>query len=283
MVSTSILGGLLAVVIVISLGLTVAVIDQRATIDQYKNPTNGGTSNSGIRTSAADSFGGWGSVWAAEQVQENTLFVSGSASASADPEKVTIIMSVETESMSALTSQENNAVKMAAVRSAIMAEGIAEDKIETTSYNLDQVREYNSNTRKYEYKGYKTTHTLKVEVDDIDNAGAVIDAGVSGGANDVNSVRFGLTDATISRLRMEALEAAAINARDKADAIGRGLGIGVTRVLSANEGYSYPPVYRNYALDESAAVSGGASSVPTEITPGSISITANVNVVFETA
>ena len=276
MVKTNLLGGIIAVMIVVSLGLTLAVIDQQATIGKYKIPSNGG-----IRTSALDSSGSWGSAWAAE-VQENTLFVSGSAAASADPEKVTIMLSVETDSLSALTSQEENAEKISAVKSAIMAKGIPVDKIETTSYNLDQLREYNSGLRKYDYNGYRTTHTLKIEVTDIDVAGSIIDAGVTAGANNVNSVRFGLTDATMNRLKMEALEAAAINAREKADAIGKGLGISVTRVMSANEGYTYAPSYQNMYAG-SADMASGASGIPTDLTPGSISITANLNVVFETA
>jgi|GEM_PF-861938 len=273
--TNAILGALLAVAVIISLGLGYAVIDQRAMIGDYK------TGSGGIRTYSAQSESGWGSVRAAEEVQENTLFVSGAASASADPEKVTIIMSVETESLSASSSQQDNAQKMATVRGALVSSGIEADSIETVSYTLGQIREYNQATRKYEYKGFKTTHTLKVDVENIDNAGSVIDAGVSAGVNVVNSVSFGLSDETIDELKMQALEAAAKSAREKADAIGRGLGISVTRVLSASEGYAYSPSVSTYNMAGDAAA--GSAAEPTEITPGSISITANVNVVFETA
>lgn len=274
MKTNMILCSLLAVAVVISLGLGLAVMDQRATIDLYK------TGSGGIRTYSAQSEGSWGSVWA-EEVQENTLFVSGAASASADPEKVTIIMSVETESLSASDSQQQNAQKTASVRSALVSAGIGADSIETVSYTLSQIREYNEYSRKYEYKGFKTTHMLKLEVDNIDSAGSLIDTAVASGVNVVNSISFGLSDETIDELRMQALEAAAKNAREKADAIGKGLGISVTRVLSASEGYTYSPSVRTYA-DVEAAV-GGYAAEPTELTPGSISITANVNVVFETA
>ncbi|RLI96974.1 MAG: hypothetical protein DRO99_03625 [Candidatus Aenigmatarchaeota archaeon] len=267
--------GLLTVSVVISLGLGVAVLEQRATINNLGLPSGGG-----IKTYSAESSGSWGSVWAAEEVQENTLFVSGAASASADPEKVTITMSVETDSMSASESQQENAQKTASVRSALASAGIDADSIETVSYTLNQIREYDYDTRKYTFKGFKTTHMIKLEIDDIDSAGSVIDTAVAAGVNIVNSVSFGLSDETMNDLKMQALEAAAKNARDKADAMSRGLGVSVTKVLSASEGYTYSPPVRTYAAvaEESA---GGSHT--TEITPGSISVTAEINVVFETA
>jgi uncharacterized protein YggE len=271
MIETRVFLGLLAVFVVITLALITAVYDQRQTI--YMNPSQGTRISAGL----GESF--FGGVWAAEgEVTDNTLFVSGSATASDNPDKVTILFSVETQDDSALVSQQENAQKTATVRSALMGIGLESDSIETTSYNLAQVREYNPDTRTYVNKGFKTTHSMKVELSDISKAGEVIDTAVSAGTNNINGIYFGLSDSKLNELRMQALESAAENARDRADSIAKGLGVTVNRVMSASESYTPSPVYRNYAVAE-ASVAGADES--TEITPGDVSVTATVSVVFE--
>ena len=265
--------GISAVFVVIILALTVAVHDQRQSI--YVNPSSGNKMTTGL----TEAFLG-GSAWA-QEVTDNTLFVSGTSTVSANPDKVTIHFSVETTDDSAKISQQENAQLTSTVRSALIAAGIATDGIETTGYTLSQVREYNPDTRQYEEKGFRTTHSMKVELSDTGRAGEIIDAAVSGGANNINSVSFGLSDSKLSELKLQALEAASGSAREKAAAIADGLGVSVSRVMSVTEGYISSPsvMTRSYAAED--AVMGAA--VPTEITAGSVSVSANVNVVFEIA
>jgi uncharacterized protein YggE len=266
--------GAVAILMIAVASLLVAVDDQRQLI--YLNPS------SGTRISSpAGELASWGGVWAQSDgsLTDNTLYVSGSAVASDNPDKVTIYFSVETQDNSALVSQQQNAQITSAVRSALVAKGIASDSIETTGYSLYQAREYDPDYRKYINQGFKTTHSMKVELSDISRAGEIIDAAVSGGATTVDSVSFGLSDSKLEQLRLSALETAAENARKSADSIADGLGVSIKRVMSASEGYSYTPVTRTYAMEDVA--SGGAAS--TEITPGDISVTSTVNVVFEIA
>ena len=265
--------GAVAVLMIAVASLMVAVNDQRQLI--YLNPSSGARIYSPVGELAS-----WGGVWAQSDgsFTDNTLYVSGSAVASDNPDKVTIHFSVDTQDNSALVSQQQNAQITSAVRSALVAKGIASDSIETTGYRLYQVREYDPDYRRYINQGFKTSHSMKVELSDISRAGEIIDAAVSGGATTMNSVSFGLSDSKLEQLRLSALEAAAEDARKRADSIADGLGVSITRVMSASEGYSYTPVVRSYAMD--VAAEGAAS---TEITPGDISVTSTVNVVFEIA
>jgi uncharacterized protein YggE len=264
------------VLLIVIAGLFYGLGEQREMI--YVNPSGGArlTIPGGM-----ESLGSFGSAMAqVTEISDNTLFVSGSATASDNPDKVTISFSIETESLSALTSQQENARITADVRAALIAKGLDSDSITTTSYYLGQLTEYNSVTRKYESKGFKTTHSIKVELSEISRAGEIIDAAVSAGANRVSSVYFGLSASKTEDLRMDSLKSASENAREKAEAIAEGLGVTITRLISVSEGYSYTPVYRSYAMDATVA-EGGGSSVPTEITPGDISVSSYVNAVFE--
>ena len=259
------------VFVVVTLSLLTAVNEQRRSI--YASQTGGTRLSSG--------FGGSLMPGAlAQEVTDNALFVSGSATASANPDKVTIMLSVETQDDSATKSQQDNADLTAAVRSALSGIGISAESVETTGYSLSQVREYDSQTRTYVNKGFKTVHSMKVELSDTSRAGEVIDAAVSAGANRINGVYFGLSDTKMKELRLQALEAASGNAKEKAESIAKGLGVTVKRVMSASESYGTPqPIYKGYGM-EMAVQSAGAGAA-TEVTPGEVSVTASVSAVFE--
>jgi uncharacterized protein YggE len=274
MVSTRVFLGVVAVFAVVTAGLLAGLNEQRGMI--YLNPSTGARVSTAL-SGGSEFFGG---VFAAEEVTDNTLFVSGSATASDNPDQVTIMFSVETEDASARVSQQENAGITSDVRAALISRGIESEDIETTGYSLYQIREYEPESRKYIDRGFRTTHSMQVEISDIEGAGGIIDAAVLAGANRINGVYFGLSDSKMDELRMAALKAASENARERADAIAEGLGITVTRVMSVSEGYSYAPVARAYA-QEMATV--GDSSVSTEITPGDVQVSATINVVFEIA
>ncbi|MBN1896704.1 MAG: SIMPL domain-containing protein [Candidatus Aenigmarchaeota archaeon] len=272
---TKTLFGFAAVFVVVTLALLTAVNDQRQEL--YANPSQ----ETKLNALFGESF--MPGAWAAEDVTDNTMFVSATASASANPDKVTIYFSVETQDDSALRSQQENAGITTAVRSALTGMGLEADSIETTGYTLSQVREYDYETRKYTNDGFMTIHSMKVELSDTSRAGEVIDAAVSAGVNSVNSVSFGLSDEKMEELRLMALETAAKTSLEKADAMAKGLGVTVSRVMSATEGYSYSPSVNEYRTMDYAMAEGAGVSPSTDVTPGEVSVTASVNVVFEIA
>ncbi len=272
MIPTKVFIAFAAVFVVVTFALLTAVNDQRQAVYLGSRETK-------VVPSLADSF--MGSAWAAEEVTDNTLFVSGSATASASPDKVTIHFSVSTDDESAQVSQQENADISASVRSSLIAKGLEAEDIETTGYSLSELREYDYERRTYIDKGFRTVNSMKIELSDIGKAGEMIDAAVSGGANRITGVYFGLSDSKMQELRLEALKAAGENAVERADSLAEGLGVSVTRLMSATEGYtSVPsPTYRSYAVEDAAMA--GEAAVPTEVTPGDISVTATVSAVFE--
>ncbi|MFH1256873.1 MAG: SIMPL domain-containing protein [Candidatus Diapherotrites archaeon] len=241
-------------------------------LSQGTTSTNEGAvmpASEGVISFAADDSGN----------QKRLLSVSGTITKTAAPDEALIYLSIETLDKSASKSQSDNAVLAGKVMTALKNAGIAEDDIETTSYNLSEDFEYNSTLRKSESVGYRTTNSIQVTVKDLSKTGSVIDAAVQAGANRVSGVTFALSKAVEAQLKTQALQEAAANAKVKAQSIASGLGIGVGQVFSASESSNYVvPMYRNYALD---AVAEGAASAPTPITPGDIEYSATVSVQFE--
>ena len=204
------------------------------------------------------------------------ISVSGTGTVSADPERVDITLGIETESSSAADAEQRNAEIAQKVMDALAAKGLGKDKIETTSFTLQQLTEYDPLTQKNVRKGYQATHMLRVKLADIKTAGDIIDATSLAGANRIDSIQFRLNDDSQKRLQRQALELATKDAADKAQTIASAAGVRIKGLISANEGYVSIPVY-----EKSYGVAAAAAAPATEIVPGQLQVTASVNLVYE--
>lgn len=200
-----------------------------------------------------------------------TITVTGENTINAKPNIVEVYFAVETKASTAQESQSTNSEIAEEVRNALKAEGIAEEEIETISYNV--YPEYEWNNEKYVLTGYKTTHQMKIELQELDKAGNIADTAIQAGANRIDSIQFGLSDSLRETLQKQALKNAGMQAKQKAEQVAQGIGTKITGIKSATESSSYYPVYRDYAV--AAEVKEG-----TVITPGEIQVTAQVQAVF---
>ncbi len=210
---------------------------------------------------------------------EKSIQVSGESTLNVDSDKAEIVLGVETQEKSALDSQQGNAEIMEKVMNALKNNGIKKEDIQTYRYNVEPIRNWNSEKGNYyEIIAYKTTHMVRIKTTDLDNVGKVIDASASAGANVFEGVSFGLTDEKQIEYRNKVLKEASKNARAKADSIADGLGIKIKGVLRASESSYYYPVYRTYDM---VKASGGAMEATTEVSPGMIQVSATVSVSYE--
>jgi len=209
---------------------------------------------------------------------KNTIDVTGTYTTYADPDKVEIYLGLQTDSDDASDSQQQNAAIMQKIRNGLASKGITSTSIQTTQYSLEQIREWDDIKRVYVNKGYRTIHIIKIKLTDINKAGEIVDVAVENGANRVDNIVFGLSDSKTKTMRTQALTEAAKNAREKSDAIASGLGVSITKVIHASEGYiGVTPYYVAKGLAAEAA------AAPTEISPGQIQISASVSVSYEFA
>jgi len=210
-----------------------------------------------------------------------TLSVSGSVTKMVSPDKVDIVLSVETLDKSAQTSQSNNAVIADKVKSTLESFSSVRAEVKTVSYSVNEEFEWNDLTKKSVSIGYRTINQIQVTLNgnDISGAGRVIDAAVTAGANRVSSISFGLSKEKELEIRKTALNEASATAKAKAESIAQGLGISVGKVSSVSESsFYYAPNYANYELAKSA---DAGSSAPTPITAGDVEVNASVAVSFE--
>ena len=153
--------------------------------------------------------------------------------------------------------------------------GIAEKSIQTSNFSITpQYTPYQPNaTEPPRLVGYQVSNMVNVKVDDLKNLGTALDALVSSGANQVNSVDFSIGD---SKALMEAARAAAVkDAMERAQIYAKAAGVTLGRVMSINEGGSEAPrpMYRAMAMVAEAA--------PVPVAAGEQTIIADVTIIFE--
>ena len=91
-----------------------------------------------------------------------------------------------------LAAQKKANEAIAAIREALIADGIAEEDINTDYINIYAMYDYSSGME--ELTSYSANSTLAIRVSDIEKVGEVIDKAFGAGANTFNGISFSATD-----------------------------------------------------------------------------------------
>jgi uncharacterized protein len=216
-------------------------------------------------------------VQSPQDLQRNALSVSGTSELSVAPDKAEVLVSIVTDNMTAKVAQDANRVITNAVMSALKSWGANASDIETDSYTLAKLEEYDSEKAKYIDRGYRLTHTVKVSTKRIDEVGGVVDAAVQAGANGVESITFTLSKDKEKQIRQQAMVAAATAAREKARNLADAAGIELGKAINVQESYYLTPYSFNMKANVMAADSAGSS----QISPSKVQVTSSVQMTYE--
>jgi len=206
--------------------------------------------------------------------EQQTINVNGSGEVSVSPDIANISFSVETNAKTASAAVKENADKTSKVLEALKSQIGEDDKLSTTAYNLSPMYEYNNQTKKSEFTGYKATNTVLVKTYNLKKIGTLIDSAAEAGSNNIRGLTFDSTKR--NDYRREALVKAVKDARATADTVANAAGVKITTIYQISPSYNYPvPVYRDYEVSKMAA-----APPSTPIEAGEITIKASVNMVF---
>ncbi|MEE2676994.1 MAG: SIMPL domain-containing protein [Myxococcota bacterium] len=209
----------------------------------------------------------------ANETDQPTVQVSASGRVQAAPDIVTLNVRVVTENLRSAVAAEENAKTTQAVISALRRAMGKDAEIQTTGYALTPQYEFVKHTSSRRLKGYQARNSVLLRTGDLAGIGRAIDAATDAGANEIDSLVFGLRDDSARRL--EALAAATRNARAKADAIAKALGTRVSRVVSVQESGGFPAPVRMQAQF--------AAKAETPIETGNLELQAQVSMKVELA
>lgn len=207
---------------------------------------------------------------------ERTVTVSGSGTVNLKADTVTFSITVsETKDTTALAQQAANE-KVARVLAVIRNFGIPEDCISTA--NLYFSTAYRWNDGDQIRLGEQVTQTINVKMTDLDNFGKLVD--LLGTINGISLSNVNFIASDYSEAAIKARQLAFQNARDKALVYSTMSNMELGNPVSINDGYDNYSNYRSYVVDAKMATMETAAT-GTEAPAGLLSVTINVNVVFE--
>lgn len=206
---------------------------------------------------------------------EHTITVGGTGKVTVTPDLAHVQLGVVVERPTAKAARDAAAQSMTGVVNAVKALGIADKDIQTTTVSLNPVYNYPNNAAPV-VRGYQLTNQVAVTVRDLTKLSDLLDNAVAAGATSVDGVSFDVADRTA--LEAQAREAAAKDARAKADVYAKTLGLGITGVASVTETVQSPVWYAPQAM--AAAGAATDKSTPTPVQAGSTDVTITVQVSF---
>ncbi|MBS3072802.1 SIMPL domain-containing protein [Candidatus Pacearchaeota archaeon] len=212
--------------------------------------------------------------------QRETVSVSGNSEIMAQPDLVSVYISIETANLSAEDSKNSNSEISEKVIRELKYLGFEDSEIETVQYNIYPDYSYTGSIQKLE--GYKTTNQLKVKTDDFDLTGKIVDAAVDNGAL-INYINFEFSKETENTLKAQAIEEATQDAKLKAEAVAKGADKRLGKLVSVSTNDYYYRPYPLYAMAEGASASDNvfdARKAATQINPQELTVSASVQAVY---
>lgn len=191
------------------------------------------------------------------------------------PDLAIISAGVQTLQPTATGAIEDNATRMERVRAALKRAGVADADIQTSSISLNPEYRYDNNQPPV-LTGYRASNNVSVKFRDLKRTGAILDALVKEGANQINgpTLTIDKPDSAYDEARVRAIA----NGKAKADLYAKALGKRVVRLVSVSEAGASVPPPMPYASD---IVVTGARVAKTEIDPGTQQLQVSVSMSFE--
>lgn len=214
------------------------------------------------------------SLTSIQEEGQRTISLTGVGTAKAKPDRAIFSFTVVTQSSTAKEAQRENAERMNGVVGALKELGLAENQTKTTGYSLYPMWVYPKEGGEPSIVGYTCSNTLEVTLKNLEDIGAVIDAGVSAGANQISSITFTISEGLSRQLELVALEKAVKDAEAKANIIATAAGLELVKPVSISYGSYIPTSVRSYEMANLGA------STPV-LAPEEVSVTVTVNVVYE--
>ncbi|WP_342432263.1 SIMPL domain-containing protein [Neobacillus sp. FSL H8-0543] len=199
------------------------------------------------------------------------MIVTGEGQIAVQPDTASVNLGVITEDKELIPAQQQNSITGTQLINALVSIGIEKNNIKTFDYRIES--DYDYDQGKQIFRGYKVTHILQVNIDDLSTVGNVVDTAVQNGANYIANVQF--TAKSKESYYNQALSMALKNAGEKAKTIANTINVSlfVTPVLVTEGGGTVQP------FESQQTFVKGVSS--TQLEPGQLVIKATVSAEYK--
>jgi len=214
------------------------------------------------------------------QETENSITVSDTGTIYAKPDLAVATASVISEDVTVAAALSANAKKMNAVIAAVKAEGVEENDLKTTSFNISPRYEWRDQTYYYSGErvlvGYEVTQSLEIKIRDLEKVGAIIQKATDEGANEISNLQFTIDEQ--DELKKQAREQAIAKAKSKAEELAKELGLRLVEISSFSE-TGVTPYY--YGLEKASSAIGMGGEAAPEIQTGENKIEVTVYITYK--
>ncbi|MHB8072096.1 MAG: SIMPL domain-containing protein [Candidatus Cryosericum sp.] len=204
------------------------------------------------------------------QRPSRVVAATGTAQKTFVPDIAHLDLGVQTDAPAVQKAQQDNAVTMKNVVTALKAAGVKDEDIQTSNFWVNQNYEYSSGQSVP--TGWRVSNSVTVTADPA-NISSLIDAASKAGANIFNSVTFDVTNR--EELKAGLMKEAVANARAKAQGTLEGTTHTLGEMLAIEADWSRPSIVYP------AAGAGGADTGGAAIETGTNMLSVSVSVRFE--
>ncbi|MEO7964273.1 MAG: SIMPL domain-containing protein [Gemmatimonadaceae bacterium] len=190
------------------------------------------------------------------------LTTSGQGEAKVTPDRASVMVNVQTRALTAAAAAADNATRTRAVLDAIGKLGLAKDQLSTEGYSVYPEMRYDKDGGSPKVAAYVVTNTVRAETKRPEQAGAIVDAALTAGANMINGLSFYAS--SIDEARRQAITAAVASARADAEAMARAAGGSLGELLDLSTGGPTIPPRPMYDV---SMMRGKVASMQAEATP----------------
>lgn len=203
--------------------------------------------------------------------------VTGEGRVTVEPDLARLNMGVEVTEDNADLALVNASGAMDNVMQVLIDAGVEEEDIQTTGITVQPIYNFNEPTPVIE--SYTASNTVDVKIRDLESVGEIIDAvtNAAGNAVRINYITFERED--MDEPLAQAREQAVEDAREKAEALadGAGVGLGDLQTLAETSFNQPPPI--PFAADRSFA-EGEEAAIQTPVNPGTLEVSVSVAAVY---
>ena len=192
-----------------------------------------------------------------------SLVSSGQGEAKVTPDRVSVLVNVQTRASTAAAAAAENARLTTSVLGALGKLGLSKDQLSTEGYSAYPELRYDREGGSPQVTGYVVTNSVRAESKRVEQAGQIIDAALAAGANLINSLSFYAS--SIDEPRRQAIALAVSSARADAEAMAQAAGGRLGNLLElSTQGPTVPP----RPMFDVAARGKAAMAEQTPINPG---------------
>ena len=215
-------------------------------------------------------------LFAIEVPQAPHLVVSGYAEQKAEPDMLTLNVSVTALEKQGIKAKQQVDGKVAAFFGQLEGLGIKRTDVEAGNLVISPEYQYPQN-KKPELVGYRAQRQLAVKLYQLDKLSELMDTALKAGLESVSQIEYGLK--TPQAMKEQARLGAVEDARSKAESLAKAFGMKLGKVYSVEYRNNTPmPIYSR-AL-KAPAMSPAADMMENSYQQQQISITDNVEAVF---